>query len=63
MVLSKVLPGARIFSFTIMNYLKKFIGIKSPNTKQCPAGSSPRIITSLPVSSRLFPPLTEEQQS
>ena len=27
-----------------MNYLKKFIGIKSINRKQCPGGSSPTII-------------------
>ena len=25
-----------IFSLTIMTYLKKVTGIKSPNTKQCP---------------------------
>ena len=33
-----------IFSFTIMNCLKKFIGIKSHNAKQCPARLSPPIV-------------------
>ena len=42
-----------IFGFTIMTYLKKLIGIKSLNKKQWPAGFSPRIITSPPVSSLL----------
>ena len=30
-----------IFSLTIINYLKKLIGIKSLNTKQCSAKLSP----------------------
>ena len=33
-----------IFSFTIITCLKKFIGIKSLNRKQCPPRLSPRII-------------------
>ena len=37
----KILPVALIFSLTIMNNLKKFIGIKSLNTKQCAARLSP----------------------
>ena len=38
------------FSFTIMACLKKLTVSKSLNTKQCPAGFSPRIIPSPPVS-------------
>ena len=34
--------AACIFSYTVMAYLKKLIGIKSLNTKQCLAGLSPR---------------------
>ena len=37
-ILPKSLPVMRILSFTILTYLKKLIGIKSLNTKQCPAG-------------------------
>ena len=48
-----MLPVARIFSFTIMTYLKKLTGIKSLDSKQCPAGFSRRIIPSPPVSSLL----------
>ena len=48
-----MLPVARIFSFTIMAYLKKLIVIKFFNTKQCPAGFSPRVILFPPVSSLL----------
>ena len=43
-ILSKTLPEACIFSNPVMNYLKKIIGTKSLNTKQCLAGLSPRII-------------------
>ena len=32
----KIFPVVHIFSLTIMTYLKKLIGIKSLNTKQCP---------------------------
>ena len=39
----KLLPVAHIFSFKIMNYLKKFIAIKSLNTKQCAAKLSPSV--------------------
>ena len=49
-ILPNILPVVRIFSFTIMTYLKKLIGIKFLNTKQCPAGFSHRIITCFPVS-------------
>ena len=38
------MPLAGIFSFTIMTYFEKFIGIKSLNTNQCPTGLSSRII-------------------
>ena len=34
---TKILPVLHIFSTTIITHLKKLIGIKSPNTKQCPA--------------------------
>ena len=37
-ILSKILPEACIFSNTIMSYLKKLVGTKSFNLKQCPAG-------------------------
>ena len=47
-ILSKVLPEACIFSNTIVTYLKKFIGTKSLDTKQCPAGLSLRIIPHYP---------------
>ena len=40
----------QVSSFTIMNYLKKFIGIKYLKRKQCPAGLSPIIIPSPDVS-------------
>ena len=43
-ILPKILLAAYIFRNTIMTNLKKLIGNKSPNTKQCPAGLSPRII-------------------
>ena len=36
-----ILPVVHIFSLTIMTYLKMLIGIKSLNTKQCPARLSP----------------------
>ena len=45
-----------IFSFTIITYLKNLIGVKSFNTKQCPAGFPPRIMPSFPVSSKMYPP-------
>ena len=35
---------AKRFSYTIINYLKKLVGTKSVNTKQCAARLSPRII-------------------
>ena len=47
-ILSNILPEACIFSNTIMTYLKKFIGTKSLDTKQCPARLSPRIIPHYP---------------
>ena len=43
-ILAKILPAAYIFSNTIMTNLKKLIGNERLNTKQCPAGLSPRII-------------------
>ena len=39
-----------IFSFKIINYLKKFIGIKYLKKNQFRAGLSPIIIPSAPVS-------------
>ena len=41
-ILPKILSAAYIFSI-IMTNLKKLTGNKSINTKQCPAGLSPRI--------------------
>ena len=35
----------RTFSYIIMTYLKKFDKTNSLNTKQCPAGLFPRVIT------------------
>ena len=49
----KILPVIHIFSFTIMNYLIKFVGIKYLKRKQCPAELSPIIIPSLPLSQLL----------
>ena len=43
-ILLKILLAAYIFSNTIMINLKKLIRNISLNTKQCPAGLSPRII-------------------
>ena len=43
-ILLKILPPACIFSHTIMTYLQRLVGTKFLNTKQCPAGLSPRII-------------------
>ena len=47
----KHLPVVHIFSFTTMTYSIKFIGMKSINTKQCPARLSLELY--LPVSSLL----------
>ena len=38
---AKILSVVHIFSLTSMTYLKMLIGIKSLNTKQCPARLSP----------------------
>ena len=46
--LSNILPDASIFSSTIMTYSKRVIGTKCLDTKQCPAGLSPRIIPYCP---------------
>ena len=54
-ILPKSLPVMRILSFIILTYLKDLIGIKSLNTKQCPAGFSPRIILSTPVPPKVYP--------
>ena len=43
-ILPKILAAAYIFSNTITTNLKKLIGNKSLNAKQCPAGLSLRII-------------------
>ena len=50
-ILRKILPVPGSFSNTSMTYLKRLVGTKSLNTKQCPAGLSPRIVP--PVSSFL----------
>ena len=47
-ILPKILLVVCIFSYTIMMYLKKLVETKSLSTKQCPAGSSPRIIPHYP---------------
>ena len=47
-ILSNFLPEACIFSNTILTYLKKLVGTKSVNSKQCPAGLSRRIIPHYP---------------
>ena len=46
-ILPKVWPMTCIFSYTILIYLKNLDLTKSLNTKQCPAGLSPRIIHQL----------------
>ena len=43
-ILPEILPVMCIFSYTIMTYLKNLEGTKSLNTKQFPAGLSPRIM-------------------
>ena len=43
-ILPKILPAADSFSDTVITNLKNFIENKSLNTKQYPAGLSPRII-------------------
>ena len=47
-ILSKLLPEACILSNTMMTYLKKLVGNKSHNTKQCSARLSPRILPHYP---------------
>ena len=47
-ILSKLLPEACILSNTMMTYLKKLVGTKSHNTKQCSARLSPRILPHYP---------------
>ena len=44
----QILSKTRFFSNTIKTYLKKFIRTKCLDTKQCPAGLSPRIIPHCP---------------
>ena len=57
-ILLKLLFGACIFSYTIMTYLKKLDGTKTLNAKQCPLGSSPRIIPQVsPFLPKMSPPL------
>ena len=43
-ILPKTFPAVYILSYKIMTNLKKLIETKLRNTKQCPAGLSPRII-------------------
>ena len=47
-ILQKILAAAYIFSYTVINNLKKLIETKSCNTKQCEAGLSPGIIPHYP---------------
>ena len=47
-IFPKILSATYIFSYIIMAYLKNLVGSKSFNTKQCPAGLSPRIIPYYP---------------
>ena len=50
------MPAVHIFSLTIMTYLKILIGIKSPNTKQCPARLSlPSVKLSGFIGGKCFP--------
>ena len=56
-ILPIILPGACIFSYTVMACVKKLDGTKSLNTKQCPAGLSPRIIPQVSPLPKLSPPL------
>ena len=52
------MPVVRIFSYTIMTYLKTFVGTKFLNTKQCPVGLFPRIMSHVSVFlPKMFPPL------
>ena len=56
--LPNILPAAYIFSYTIMSYLKKLVGTKSVNTKQCSVALSLRIISHVfPSLPKLSPPL------
>ena len=58
-ILAKIFPEACILNYTIMTYLKNFVGTKSLNTKRCPVGLSPRIMPRvLPFQSKFPPPLT-----
>ena len=54
---------ACIFSFTITIYLIKFIGIKSLNTKECPAGLSPGIIPSHSLLPKLYLPFHQKTEN
>ena len=60
-VLPNILLLARIFSYTIMIYSRKLNGTKSLNTKECPAGLSPRIIPQVSpfLQQKMSPPLLE----
>ena len=49
--------------FQFHDHLKKLIGIKFLNTKQFPAGFSPRVLPSPPISPRVYPPPTKTQQN
>ena len=52
----KILPVVHISSLIFTTYLKKFIGIKSISTKQCPAELSPWIIPPVsPILPKMFP--------
>ena len=58
-ILPKSLPVVHNFSFITTTYLKKFIGIKSLITKQCPAELSPWIISPVsPILPKIFPLLS-----
>ena len=55
-ILPNILPVMRTLSFIIMTYLKKLTGIKSLNTKHCPAGFLLIFIHSTPASPKVYPP-------
>ena len=57
---TKILPVVHIFSLTTMTYLKILIGIKSLNTKQCPARLSPPAVKLSSFIGVKFSPKKEE---
>ena len=62
-ILPNILPVMRTLSFIIMTYLKKLTGIKSLNTKHCPAGFYLYLYTLPLYLPRCIHPLTKSQQN